>query len=66
MMCTLIVLCLMVLSMSKSYAYIDPGTGSYLLQMIAAGVLAGSFFVKTFWRRIKQGYQRLLSKRQTK
>lgn len=33
--------------------YIDPGSGSYLLQMIIAAVLGVSFFFKNFWLTIK-------------
>jgi len=41
-------------------AYIDPGSGSMLLQVILAGVLAVPFFFRRFigdgWRRIR-GYR---------
>lgn len=33
--------------------YIDPGSGSLLLQVIAGGVLAASMFVKTYWVKVK-------------
>ncbi len=33
-------------------AYIDPGTGSLILQAVVAGVLAGLFTMKSFLRRI--------------
>jgi hypothetical protein len=33
--------------------YIDPGSGSYILQMIIAAVLGVSFFFKNFWLSIK-------------
>lgn len=33
-------------------AYVDPGTGSYVLQVLLAGALAGVFSIKLFWRRI--------------
>ena len=35
---------------STAHAYIDPGTGSMLLQMLGAGV-AGAFFYFSHWRR---------------
>jgi hypothetical protein len=35
------------------FTYIDPGSGSYLLQMIIAGVLAGLFYFKNLWWKIK-------------
>lgn len=34
------------------YAYIDPGTGSYIFQLAIAGILGSLFFIKTSWRRI--------------
>lgn len=33
--------------------YIDPGSGSYLVQMIIAAILGSLFYIKTIWRRIK-------------
>ncbi|MEO7307610.1 MAG: hypothetical protein ABIR78_00100 [Ferruginibacter sp.] len=33
--------------------YIDPGSGSYILQMIIAAVLGISFFFKNFWLAVK-------------
>jgi hypothetical protein len=35
------------------FLYIDPGSGSYILQMIIAAVLGVSFFFKNFWLSIK-------------
>lgn len=33
--------------------YIDPGSGSYLIQIIIAAILGFSFFIKNFWIIIK-------------
>lgn len=33
-------------------AYIDPGTGSIVLQALIAGALGAAFAVKRFWKRI--------------
>ncbi|GAC1451563.1 MAG: hypothetical protein NVSMB7_14160 [Chitinophagaceae bacterium] len=33
--------------------YIDPGSGSYLVQVIIAAVLGIVFYFKTIWLRIK-------------
>jgi len=38
-----------------AYAYIDPGTGSYFLQMLLAMLLGGLFAIKIFWSKIKSG-----------
>jgi hypothetical protein len=42
----------------KAYAYVDPGTGSYILQVVIAGIAAGSFALKLFWGRIRTFFSR--------
>jgi hypothetical protein len=42
------------LSARNAYAYLDPGTGSYVLQMIIAGALGAAFAIKMSWFRIKR------------
>jgi hypothetical protein len=34
-------------------AYLDPGSGSFLLQVLVAGLLGASFAVRRFWGDIK-------------
>jgi len=38
--------------------YIDPGSGSYLVQVIIAAILGGAFWIKKFWRRIRSFFTR--------
>jgi hypothetical protein len=35
------------------HAYIDPGTGSYLVQVVIASVVGGIFALKMYWFRVK-------------
>ena len=35
-----------------AHAYLDPGTGSYALQVAIAGVFGALFSVKMFWSQI--------------
>lgn len=44
---------------SLLHAYIDPGTGSYLLQMLIAGGLGALYAIKTYWAHIKSYFSRL-------
>jgi hypothetical protein len=44
-----------------AYAYLDPGTGSYILQLILAGLLGAAFAVKLFWKNIKTFFKTLFS-----
>lgn len=46
-----------------AYAYIDPGTGSYVLQVVIAGVLAAGFVIKATWRNITSSVARLFGRR---
>jgi hypothetical protein len=36
-----------------AFGYIDPGGGSYALQLLAAGLLGALFALKVFWRNVK-------------
>lgn len=38
---------------SDRRGYVDPGTGSYLLQMLLAGALGAGFAVRSFWAKIR-------------
>jgi hypothetical protein len=47
-----IVLLLLVISERPAAAYIDPGTASYVFQVIAGAVLGGVFLLRTYWSRV--------------
>ncbi|NIM19419.1 MAG: hypothetical protein GTO51_03455 [Candidatus Latescibacteria bacterium] len=47
----------------SAYAYLDPGTGSYILQLLLAGLLGAAFALKIFWVKIKTFFAGLLAKR---
>ncbi len=47
----------------KVYAYLDPGTGSYIFQMIIAILIGVTFSIKIFWRKVKTFIANLLSRR---
>ena len=53
---------LVLISAHDAFAYIDPGTGSFILQLIIAVLLGAAFAVKTFWKNIKAFFSKLLSK----
>ncbi len=39
--------------MEISFLYIDPNSGSYIIQMIIAGILGSLFFFKNAWLKVK-------------
>lgn len=44
-------------------AYVDPGTGSMIFQLIAAGLFMASLAIKIFWGKIKAFFSALFSKK---
>ena len=40
------------------FAYIDPGTGSYLLQIALGGLFGAGYAVRHFWSRIRRFFGR--------
>ena len=44
------------------YGYIDPGTGSYVVQILIAAFVALSVGIKVFWKNIKQFFGKLFTK----
>ena len=44
------------------YAYLDPGTGSYIIQLLIAGVAAVLFSIKIFWFKIKYFFGKIFHK----
>jgi hypothetical protein len=54
---------LLITTPCAAYAYIDPGTGSYLFQIAGAGLLSALFFTKTIFRSVKVFFSKCLSKK---
>lgn len=45
-----------------AHAYLDPGTGSYIFQLLMAGLLGALLALKIFWRNIKTYISNLFNK----
>ncbi|HKY31579.1 MAG TPA: hypothetical protein VJV23_03500 [Candidatus Polarisedimenticolia bacterium] len=43
---------------SEAYAYLDPGTGSLVIQVVTGSVLAVAYTVKVYWRNIRRFFRR--------
>jgi hypothetical protein len=48
----LVVLCFWLLVVPVANGYVDPGTGSYIFQVLIGVLLGAAVAVKVFWRRI--------------
>ena len=51
-----------VFRVKSAYAYIDLGTGSYMLQMLLATLLASLFMIKVYWQRFTSRITRIFAK----
>lgn len=54
--------CLTLLMTRQAFAYVDPGTGSYILQIILASIVGASFTIKLFGKKIYFFFSRLFSR----
>jgi len=54
---------LMLLVVTPAYAYLDPGTGSMLLQGLLAGLMVIGGVIGVYWRRLKSFFSRFNSKK---
>lgn len=61
---TILIYFICLVSPRAAYAYLDPGTGSYILQLLVAFLLGGSLVVKIYWKKIKTYFTNLFSRKQ--
>ena len=59
--------CLLTISLylffpSSAHAYLDPGTGSYIFQLLLAGIVGFLFILKVYWKKIKAFFTSLVSR----
>lgn len=47
---------------NQAHAYIDPGSGSYMLQILLAFIFGALASIKMFWLNIKEFFRNLFSK----
>lgn len=45
-----------VLTANPAHAYIDPGSGSMVIQLLVAAIAGGLFTLKVYWRRLKSHF----------
>ena len=50
--CALLAVLASLLMVREAHAYLDPGAGSYIVQILIAGLFGALFMLKVFWVRI--------------
>jgi len=43
-------------------AYLDPGTGSYVLQLAIAALVGFAFLIKAYWARLRSFFRKLFTR----
>ncbi|MBI1305851.1 MAG: hypothetical protein GC181_04460 [Bacteroidetes bacterium] len=61
---TLLSFLLVTLCSLDAAAYLDPGSGSYIIQMIIAGAVGGAYAIKLYWQRLVGFFKGSSSKEQ--
>lgn len=48
----------------RPQAYLDPGSGSFLIQLLIAGLVGAGFLLKAYWKKIKGLFNRSTVKKE--
>ncbi len=59
----LLILVMALIWAPNTYGYLDPGTGSYLIQILLAGILSIAFTLKVFWKQIKIYFTKIIRRK---
>jgi hypothetical protein len=54
----LLALAVLLISVQEAYAYLDPGTGSMILQGLIGGIAGGLFAIRVYWGKLKSRFGR--------
>lgn len=46
--------------LARAQAYLDPGSGSFILQLLLAALVGSLFLIKSYWKRLGVFFRRLL------
>ena len=58
----LLFITIVLIAPANLYAYIDPGSGSYFIQIAIAGILGGVYAAKVYWKKIKSVLKKICQK----
>lgn len=58
----ILILSLILFSTKNAYAYLDPGTGSIILQAILGAIAAGISYCTFYWNKVKNFIKKIINK----
>jgi hypothetical protein len=50
--------------MISTRPYLDPGSGSFILQILIATLVGSLFLIKTYWKKLQAFFKKIFSKGQ--
>lgn len=63
---SLVLLFFLFVMVGKAYAYLDPGSGSFIFQLVLGALLGFSLMIKIYWKRMKDSLISFFSKKEKK
>ena len=54
-----------VVLINKAYAYLDPGTGSIILQALLGAIAATASYLIFYWNKVKIFFKKIFNKKKT-
>ena len=49
---TILAAVFLLVPIASAFAYVDPGTGSMIIQVVIAALVGGAAFIGAFWRKL--------------
>ncbi len=46
----------------SGHAYLDPGSGSFILQLLLAALVGSLFILKSYWKKITDFFRKLFTR----
>ena len=50
------------LTAQDTYAYLDPGTGSMILQVVVGTIVGAFMAIKLYWSRLREFFRKMIKK----
>lgn len=47
---------------ARAVAYLDPGSGSFFIQLLVAGLMGALFLIGAYWKRVKTFFLRMFGR----
>ena len=47
---------------ARELAYLDPGSGSFIIQLLIAGAVGAAFAIRMYWKKIKASVLEMMGK----